>query len=281
MRGLLRGGQVLLLDGGMGTALIGRGLALRVPPEAWVLERPEEVGAVHAAHVAAGARAVFTCTFNLARLDLAGMRGDVPAIAARAVALARSARPSVVVGAVGPTGLHPPAGNPASSAEMRERFEPAFRGLAAAGVDLLWAETQLDLGEARAALAAARATGLPAVVTAHLRETPAGLASLDGSPPEDVAVELWRNGAAAVGVSCVVPGPALARAVAAMAVKVPVPLAAKPNAGLPEEPIEPETFARGVAAAVAAGATLAGGCCGAGPRHLAALRATLRGHARG
>ncbi|HET8733063.1 MAG TPA: homocysteine S-methyltransferase family protein, partial [Anaeromyxobacteraceae bacterium] len=88
-----RGDPPLLLDGGMGTALIARGLPLDRVPEAWVLGRPEEVAAVHAAHVAAGARAVLTCTFNLARLDLAGQPLEVATVAARAVAIARGVRP--------------------------------------------------------------------------------------------------------------------------------------------------------------------------------------------
>jgi 5-methyltetrahydrofolate--homocysteine methyltransferase len=276
-----RGDPPLLLDGGMGTALIARGLPPDRVPEAWVLERPAEVAAVHAAHVAAGARAVLTCTFNLARLDLAGQELEVTTVAARAVALARAPRPGAVLGAVGPTGLRPGNGASPSVAELRERYDAPFRALAAAGADLLWAETQLDLVEARAALLAARRTGLPAIVTVHVRERPGGLAGLDGTPAPDLLEALWRDGASAVGVNCVQPDPGLARAVAAVAVRVPVPLVVKPNAGLPGEPVEPEPFAVAVAVAVRAGATLAGGCCGAGPRHLAALRARLDAQARG
>ncbi|MEY2669177.1 MAG: Homocysteine S-methyltransferase, partial [Pseudomonadota bacterium] len=53
------------------------------------------------------------------------------------------------------------------------------------------------------------------------------------------------------------------------------------DAGLPGDPVGTAAFAAGVAAAVRAGATLAGGCCGAGPGHLRALGAALGPQARG
>jgi 5-methyltetrahydrofolate--homocysteine methyltransferase len=97
------------------------------------------------------------------------------------------------------------------------------------------------------------------------------MAALDGSPGVDFLEALWREGAAAVGVNCVSPDGALVRIVAQAASRIPVPLVVKPNAGIPGEPVAPSAFAAGVAAAVRAGATLAGGCCGAAATHLRAL----------
>ncbi|HEY7956401.1 MAG TPA: homocysteine S-methyltransferase family protein, partial [Polyangia bacterium] len=55
----------LLLDGAMGTELIARGLRVREEcPEAWNLERPDEVRAIHAAYVAAGAEVIQTNSFG-------------------------------------------------------------------------------------------------------------------------------------------------------------------------------------------------------------------------
>jgi 5-methyltetrahydrofolate--homocysteine methyltransferase len=255
----------------MGTALLARGLPAEVPPEAWVSERPWEVAAVHAGHAAAGAELLLTCTFNLARLDLAGIRQDPAEVALRAVPLARAARPRLVAGCVGATGLTLPGARPPAPGELTERYDVAVRALAGAGVDLLWLETQLDLVEARAALAAARRTGLPVVATAWLRPSPGGMEALDGRPGPEFLSALWREGAVAVGVNCVAPDRHLAQVVAATAASVPVPLVVKPNAGMPGEPVAPERFALGVAEAVLAGASMAGGCCGAGPAHLRAL----------
>jgi 5-methyltetrahydrofolate--homocysteine methyltransferase len=268
-----RGSLVVRLDGGMGTALLDRGLAPGLLPEDWVLHRPWEVAAVHAAHRAAGAEVLLTCTFNLARLDSGGTDLDAGEVARRAVALARLARPVAVAGCVGATGLAGRDGRGPSPAEFRERYGLACGALAAAGADLLWVETQLDLEEARAALSAARRTGLPVVTTVFLVPAPGGMAALDGIPGVDLLEALWRDGAAAVGVNCVAPDAALARVIAQAAALVPVPLVVKPNAGLPGQPVGPAGFAAGVAAAVRAGATLAGGCCGAGAAHLRALAA--------
>ena len=279
-----RSGRVLRLDGAMGTALFARGLPTDVPPEAWLAERPWEVAAVHAGHAAAGAELLLTCTFNLARLDLAGAGQDPGEVARRAVPLARAARPRLVAGCIGATGLALAGARQPATGELTERFDGAVRALAAAGVDLIWLETQLDLVEARVALRAARRTGLPVVATAWLRPAPGGMAALDGQPGAEFLAALWRDGAAAVGVNCVAPDRHLVEIVAAAAAAVPVPLVVKPNAGLPGEPVAPAAFARGVAEAVLAGASMAGGCCGSGPAHLRALGTLIdpgAGQARG
>jgi 5-methyltetrahydrofolate--homocysteine methyltransferase len=255
----------------MGTALFARGLPVDVPPEAWLTERPWEVAAVHAGHAAAGAELLLTCTFNLARLDLAGASQDPGELAGRAVPLARAARPRLVAGCIGATGLALPGSRQPAPGELTERYDAAVRALAAAGVDLIWLETQLDLAEARLALRMARRTGLPVVTTAWLRPAPGGMEALDGQPGEEFLSALWRDGAAAVGVNCVAPDRHLVEVVAATAAAVPVPLVVKPNAGLPGEQVAPAAFARGVAEAVLAGASMAGGCCGSGAAHLRAL----------
>ena len=243
----------LLLDGATGTALLGRGLPPGARPDEWVLARPEEVRTVHAGHVAAGAQVVLTCTFSL------GRSADPAALARAAVRLAREAGAARVAGAVGPEG----------------DLGAAFGALALAGADLLWAETHWDLSRARLALAAARTTGLPAVVT---------VAFTDGERPElpgGGAVEealrtLAADGAAAVGVNCVAPSDALARLVARVAPALGVPFVAKPSPGLPGSVLPPEAFADRVRPLVEAGAAWVGGCCGATAEHVAAL-AVLRG----
>lgn len=268
-------GELALLDGAMGTALIARGLPEGALPESWVVERPGEVARVHARHAAGGARILLTCTFNLARVEASSLPASVEEVARRAVWLARSARPGTVAGCAGATGLSRAAGRGATDGELRERFERAFRALAAAGADLLWTETHLTLREARAAVWAARRTGRAAVATAFLAPGPDGLAAIDGTPGDEFLLALWRDGAAAVGVNCVEPDGALAALVARAVTRVPVPLVVKPNAGLPDGPWTPPRFAAGVMRSIRAGALLAGGCCGTGTGHLRALAAMM------
>jgi 5-methyltetrahydrofolate--homocysteine methyltransferase len=261
----------------MGTALMARGLPGLALPERWVVERPWEVARVHAGHVAAGARVLLSCTFNLARVDGDALEVPVEEVAGRAVSIARSARPWAVAGCLGATGLSHPDGGGPPDGELQERYERAFRALASAGADLLWTETQLTLREARAAVAAGRRTGLPVVATAFLAPGPDGLAAADGTPGVPFLEALWRDGAAAVGVNCVEPDDGLAAFVARLAARVPIPLAVKASAGLPDAPWSPGRHAVGLACAVRAGAGMAGGCCGAGPDHLRALAQALPG----
>ncbi|MFY3745279.1 homocysteine S-methyltransferase family protein [Anaeromyxobacter sp. Red801] len=263
-----------LLDGAMGTALLAAGLPAGALPEAWVLERPEAIAAVHAAHAAAGAEVVLTCTFNAAgpRLDALVPPERVGALCAAAVRLARGAAPAArVAGDLGPTALYGP-GRPAPDAGLvRARYARAADALAAAGADLLWVESQWDLAEARLALDAARAAGLPAVVTFSLREEAGRLAAPDGTPAEALLEAVVEAGAAAAGVNCVPAGAALAALAGWAARRLPVRFVAKPSPGLPGAVLGPDAFAEALRPAVEAGLTVAGGCCGAGPGHLAAL----------
>jgi len=271
-----------LLDGAMGTALLARGLAAGAPPETWLMTRPAEVLAVHAAHVEAGARLLLTCTFNAAspRLAAALGPGAVAPCCGAAVALARRAAAGansvLVAGAVGPVALAVPGGPSPDEAALAAQAAPALRALAAAGVDLLWLESQYDAREARAALRAALATGLPVAVTFALAERDGRLVAADGQPAEPLLQAAAEGGAAAVGVNCVAAGEPLAALAAWAAGALPVPFVAKPSPGLPGQVAAPGAFAVALGPAVRAGATLVGGCCGATAAHVAALAAMLR-----
>src|SRR5258706_13233184 len=100
-------GRPLLLDGAMGTELIARGLRVRHDcPEAWNVERPDDVRAIHAAYAEAGAEAVQTNTFGCTgpRLARFGRETQVAELARAAVRLAREAAPGLVgIGSLGPT----------------------------------------------------------------------------------------------------------------------------------------------------------------------------------
>jgi 5-methyltetrahydrofolate--homocysteine methyltransferase len=264
-----------LLDGAMGTALLARGLPAGAYPEEWLLARPDEIARVHAEHAAAGARVLLTCTFGCASpaLEARVAPAAVPALCAAAAGLARAAsRPGgIVAGAVGPSGLAAPGLPAAPQAALAARWEPPLAALAGAGVDLLWIESQWDLGEALAALSVARATGLPAVVTFTPAERGGALVLAGGAPIEEALLATEADGAAAVGVNCVFAGPALAALAAFAAGRLRVPFAAKPSPGLPGAVLPPAAFAAALRPALAAGLRVAGGCCGATADHLRAL----------
>ncbi len=143
-------------DGAMGTALMAAGLPAGMAPEPWLLTDAgaSAVEAVHAAHVAAGAGIVLTCTFGANPLRLAGgpAAGRTADVVRAAVAIARQAvapgwwwqarwgRPAPSSPPTA-TSSRPPAATPSP------RRPPPGR----AGVDALWIETMADLAEARAA----------------------------------------------------------------------------------------------------------------------------------
>lgn len=269
-----------LLDGAMGTALLAAGLPPGSPPEAWLSARPEEIARVHVAHAAAGAGVLLTCTFGCAspRVEAALGAGAIPRLCATAVRLARAATAGAlpVAGAVGPTGLVAP-GTSVPAAALEARYAAPLHALAAAGADLLWIESQWDLAEARAALAAARATGLPAVATFTFAEAGGRFRTPDGRSAEECLAAVAVDGALAAGVNCVFPGSALAALAAWAAAHLPVPLVAKPSPGLPGAVASPAAFAEALRPAFEAGLRIAGGCCGATADHLRALAPLVSG----
>ena len=277
----------VLLDGAMGTALQAAGLAPGELPERWLTERPDAIRDVHAAHAAAGASVLLTCTFNAASPRLAStFPGASPArLCAAAVALARQAAPcGRVAGALGPLALARPGGEAPPARALRAPFERPLAALAEAGADLLWLESQYDWREASAALAAALGIGLPVAVTFTLAERSGRLLAPDGTPGEALLSRAAHAGGGragvgrvvAVGVNCVPAGGPLAALAAWARVTLPVPFIAKATPGLPGAVSSPTAFAAALAPAVAAGARLVGGCCGATAEHLSALAARLQ-----
>lgn len=267
---------VVLLDGPLGTELAARGVSTRGP--AWsaraISEAPDVIAAIHADYAAAGATVHATATFRTRRRTLGPTWRDA---VRDAVALTRGAVPADhrVAGSLAPLedcyrpDLSPPDPGP-EHAELAQ-------ALAEEGVDLLLVETFPHIGEAVAAVRAARATGLPvwASLTAGFRAdllTPTELA--------DGARRCVDVGAAAVLVNCV-PASATLPYVRALA-GVGAPFGAYANAGHTDEGIGwvdtddgPARYARHAATWLDAGATLVGACCGAGPAHVSALAELL------
>ena len=276
-------------DGAMGTALIARGLPAGMPPEAWLLTDggAAAVGAVHASHVAAGARVVLTATFGASPVRLADgpAAGATVAVCAAAVAIARRAVPAgiLVAGDIGPSGaLLGPYGE-LEPAAARDAFAAQAAALAAAGVDLLWVETMADLAEARAAVEGARegAPGLAIVATLTFERG----RTLFGDRPEVAAAALAELGVAAVGANCGTGFEAVLEALHGLRAGAPgVLLVAKANAGRPVPgadgtvtyPATPDHAADYARRAVDLGASIVGGCCGTTAAHVAAIAGALR-----
>ncbi len=281
----------LLLDAAMGSALIARGLARGRPPEAWNLERPEVVEAVHAHHLAAGSEVIQTNTFGGNELVLAthGLTTKMEALNRAGVRIARRAAeaaggiPRIVAGSMGPSGeLLAPAGS-ADPDVLTEVFAGQAATLESAGADMLAVETMTDLREALCALRGAlSATGLPVTVCLNFERNEQGFFTLMGDRLEGAVARLADAGATAVGANCSGGSEALLEATPGLVRASPVPVIVKPSAGLPEVSEEglvyrqdPQAFARDLAAAGRLGAAAVGGCCGTDHRFVAALAAQL------
>ena len=163
----------LLADGAMGTRLMEAGLAEGALPERWNRDRAEDVVAIHASYIEAGSDIVLTNSFggNRARLAMHGAEGELEELNIAAVSCVRRAieksgdRYIVVAGSMGPTGkMLSPLGE-LSETEMEAMYYEQACALIKGGVDMLWIETQSDLGEMRCAMRAAERTGLSYSVT--------------------------------------------------------------------------------------------------------------------
>jgi methionine synthase I (cobalamin-dependent) len=284
----LRRGPCLLLDGGLGSELIARGLAPGDPPDRWTLERPDEVAAVHRAYVDAGSEAIHANTFgaNAARLARYGLADRIAEINRAAARLARAAGASYVIADIGPTGEHLPPVGRGDPETWRRQFEEQGRILAqGAAVDAFHVETMTDLREALIALESLRevAPGRPVLVSLTFERKKRGFFTIMGDPLAASLARLRDAGAAAVGANCSITSRDMRDLAGEALSSVDAPLVFQPNAGTPERTADgvryaqdPGEFAEDLAPLAShPGVAALGGCCGTDPRFIAALRARM------
>jgi methionine synthase I (cobalamin-dependent)/5,10-methylenetetrahydrofolate reductase len=282
----------ILLDGGMGTLLFASGVPQRACLDELATTRPDLVGAIHRAYLAAGAEIIETATFGANRIRLAafGLAGEAAPLNRRAAQVAREARDvagreALVAGSIGPLGAPTRELLHLDDATIRAAFREQIDGLLEGGVDLFMIETFVDLRHLLLAVDEARRASGELAIVAQLTFGEA-LELADGSSPAAAARALESAPVDVIGVNCGAGphaclealegyGPAVAGAPSRSIV---------PNAGLPQR-IEgqfvygagPDYFGLMVGRMVAAGASLVGGCCGTTPEHTAAMRAALDG----
>jgi S-methylmethionine-dependent homocysteine/selenocysteine methylase len=273
-----------VVDGGLSTALD----ALGAPPTGplWtaraLLERPEVIVAAHRRFVDAGAEVIITASYQASEAGF--VRAGATATEARSAlasttSLARAAGAPFVAASVGPFGAALADGSEyhgrydAGWDEVRSFHRRRLDVLVDSGPDLYAVETIPTAVEAEI------------IVDELLRHgaAPGWVTMSRGDELEAAATVVDASGwAAAFGVNCVDPRDAaelLVRAGAATA----LPLVVYPNRGgtwdavakcwVGDDSDPSTTLASRVAAWVAAGARLVGGCCGTDADVVAALRA--------
>jgi methionine synthase I (cobalamin-dependent) len=277
----------VLSDGAWGTQLQARGLAPGEVPDLWNLTRPEKVSEVAKAYVAAGSQIILTNTFgaNRFRLAEAGAADKMAAINEAGARISREAAggSAFVFASMGPSGKLL-LNEDVTEEELHAAFDEQAQALARGGAQGLVVETMADLEEARIAIGAAKATGLPVIASMVFDSGKDKDRTMFGTTPEQAAAALVEAGADVVGANC---GQGIAGfvkvCVRLKSAAAGHPIWIKANAGLPQMhdgkatyAMTASEFAGYVPAVLSAGANFIGGCCGTTPDFIRELHRQLR-----
>lgn len=270
----------VFLDGGMGTMLQALGIETEHVPEMLNLTDSASIMKIHRMYAESGSDIVYANTFGANRFKLRRCGHSVEEVVSAGVKNAREAVGGKALTAldIGPLGqLLEPSG----SLSFEEAYD-CFREIVLAGrdADVIVIETMTDLCETKAALLAAKENSdKPVLVTMTFEEN---MRTFTGVSPDAMSAVLTGLGADAIGVNCSL-GPAeLLPVLEKICVDTPLPVIAKPNAGLPDPStglfnVSPEDFASSALSLAEAGVSILGGCCGTTPGHIKALVQALSG----
>lgn len=292
----LAAGEVVVIDGGMGTELQARGVPM--DGDAWCalanLEHLDTVREVHEDYIRAGADVIITNTYAAARLplSLAGYADRVGEANRRAVEAAQAARERAADRPVAIAGSMSLAaatdimfrGRPErDQARLRDDYREQASALAEAGVDLFALEMIGSAWYGSLALEAAAETGLPVWLGVSVYAPTAGKLPPVGEPDGDLAdlldVLLGPRVAAVTVMHTAVA--VVDAALDVIEARWSGPTGVYPHVGSWSPPnwqfaeIEPAAFAACARAWVERGVQMVGGCCGIRPAHIRAVADAL------
>lgn len=270
--------NIVYLDGGMGTLLQKSGLQPGELPERWNISHPEVIKEIHKSYYDSGSNIVNTNTFGANSLKFG--TDELSEIIYHAVKNADEARKAssgkqekFIALDVGPTGkLLKPLGDLDFEDAVKAFAEVISLGVKY-GVDLITIETMNDSYETKAAvLAAKESSDLPIIVTNAYGENGR---LMTGADPAVMAAMLEGMGIDAIGANCSLGPKQLMGVMDELLKYCSVPVAFKPNAGLPKSDgkvtyydVDAEEFAQDIKLAVANGVRIVGGCCGTTPEYI-------------
>ena len=283
----------LILDGAMGTELIGRGITVPGGNDNLNVESPDDVIAVHASYLEAGADAVLINTFSansfgLARHDLVSRVEQINIEGAR-IARKAAGEGRYVLGDIGPCGDFLEPLGAVKADQLKLAFTQQAKALVDGGVDGIIIETMTAIDELIIAIEAVRGiSDVPVFVSLAFDAAGDSFRTMMGVGPDQAVEELSALGISAIGFNCGTLPMAgyveLTKAYAKALVGSDTALIAEPNAGQPElidgkatYTLSPEDFGNAAAEIKAAGAGILGGCCGTTPDHIRALSEKLSG----
>ena len=270
--------NIVYLDGGMGTLLQKSGLRPGELPERWNISHPEVIKEIHKSYYDSGSNIVNTNTFGANSLKFDA--DELSEIIYHAVKNADEARKAssgkqekFIALDVGPTGkLLKPLGDLDFEDAVKAFAEVISLGVKY-GVDLITIETMNDSYETKAAVLAAKENSdLPIIVTNAYGENGR---LMTGADPTVMAAMLEGMGVDAIGANCSLGPKQLMGVMDELLKYCSVPVAFKPNAGLPKSDgkvtyydVDAEEFAQDIKLAVANGVRIVGGCCGTTPEYI-------------
>ncbi len=270
--------NIVYLDGGMGTLLQKSGLQPGELPERWNISHPEVIREIHKSYYDSGSNIVNTNTFGANSLKFS--LDELDEIICCAVKNADEARKEssgdqekFIALDVGPTGkLLKPLGDLDFEDAVRT-FAETIRLGKKYGVDLITIETMNDSYETKAAVIAAKENcDLPIIVTNAYGENGR---LMTGADPAVMAAMLEGLCVDAIGANCSLGPKQLMGVMDELLKYCSVPVAFKPNAGLPKSDgkvtyydVDAEEFAQDIKLAVANGVRIVGGCCGTTPEYI-------------
>ena len=280
--------QGLVVDGGMGSMLISRGLKGGECAENWNIDHPEVITEIHRAYFDAGADVATANTFGASsfKLEKMGIGERVETINTEAVNHAKAAAGpgQYVAGDLGPVGeMLAPMGS-MTVERAKDIYVHQAGIIEAAGVDLFLIETIFDLNEAIIALEAVQTvSSKPVFCSLTFNQTKKGFYTLMGNPVEASMQKLRDAGAAAVGANCSLGSDSMIALAAQIRESVDIPVIIQPNAGMPQTgsdgtasyPEDEALFSENIKKIKALGVDIVGGCCGTTPAFIHKIRESI------
>lgn len=279
--------NIVYLDGGMGTLLQKSGLQPGELPEHWNISHPEVIREIHKNYYDSGSNVVNTNTFGANTLKFS--IDELDEIICHAVKNADEARKAssgeqekFIALDVGPTGkLLKPLGDLDFEDAVKIFAETISLGVKY-GVDLITIETMNDSYETKAAVLAAKENSdLPIIVTNAYGENGR---LMTGANPAVMAAMLEGMGVDAIGANCSLGPKQLMDVMDELLKYCSVPVAFKPNAGLPKSDgkvtyydVDADEFAQDIKLSVENGVRIVGGCCGTTPEYIKKVCELTRG----
>lgn len=315
--------RILILDGAMGTMIQRYKLTeadfrstrfkdfnkpLKGNNDLLSLTRPDVIGEIHRAYLAAGADIIETNTFNATSISMADydMQPYVREINLAAAQLARQAadefsvktpdKPRFVAGSIGPTNkttsmspnVEDPMYRAVSFDEMKTAYKEQVEALVEGGVDILFIETIFDTLNAKAAILAAEEVSAekgektPIILSVTLSDK-AGR-TLSGQTLGAFVTSVSHAKPIAIGLNCSFGASDMKPYIKELGRIAPFFISAYPNAGLPNQLGEydetPAKMASQIREFINEGlVNIIGGCCGTTPDHIAQYVQLIEGKA--